>query len=616
MGIFAYFFGSRAYLDNLGRAIFYQSNFLPALRYACTGSFDSFLPSPAVSEFLSSPRATFADCAEVAALPKAMWGAFENGLIFLLGSAGFLWRLLGISWTSLAPISGVLTVALALSAYGLFRVFCRYPVIAAAMTFAFMVHPTVVGQMMHLRDFAKAPFMVAALALTAAVVLKPQTVRSTFLLGAATGAVMALALGFRPDVLAILPIAIAAPIFTIGKGTWREWSHRSLALWLGLGLGLALLRAGTVGIAPPSTVGNSFISHVFILGFAETFAAGYQEMADASYRVVSAYLDEYVFGLAHLFQAGPPSQYDSATLALLVAIVSMVPNDALMRIFYTAQAMHEHVPLIWGVFLIGTICVLWVARRRALIFLSFGFAFLTAVASLQFAPRHIFFFGIFGMSLGCLLLDCGLHAWRARLPERPVAVLSSAAAALAGVLVGLAILLTAISFGTFQLQEKNIAQSRIAYKALEWTAIGFSRDGQRLTPSEDLFPPKAADAIAPTKALFGRLTLRSRGDTSFCADDGSVTQTYKYVGSESSFKPWFLPSGRVRELYFPMVDYAHFGFLYLQFEGDISGCDIGWHIATALPPNMVPMELMVVDGQIQQTARSSWQVLAEKFIWE
>ena len=277
IGISAYFFGKRIYLENLDSAAFYQANFLPALNFACTGSFDSFLPSPAVSEFLSSPRATFADCAEIAALPKAMWGKFESGLIFLLGLAGFLWRFLGISWVSLAPISGVLTAALALSAYGLCRVFCRYPVIVVAMTFALMVHPTVVAQVMHLRDFSKAPFMVAALALTAAAVLKPQTRPSTFLLGAATGAVIALGSGFRPDVLAILPIAVAAPIFLIGKGTWGEWFHRSLALWLGLGLGFILLRTGAAAITPPVAVGNYFISHVFILGFAETFAAGFQE---------------------------------------------------------------------------------------------------------------------------------------------------------------------------------------------------------------------------------------------------------------------------------------------------------------------------------------------------
>jgi hypothetical protein len=196
-------------------------------------------------------------------------------------------------------------------------------------------------------------------------------------------------------------------------------------------------------------------------------------------------------------------------------------------------------------------------------------------------------------------------------------LLASAAASLAAVLISISILLTILSLGTFQLQENNIAQSKILYEGLEWTPIGFARDGQRLTPSDDLFPPKGADANQQAAAFFARLTLRSRADAYSCAGNGAVvTQTYKYIGSENSFRPWPLSNGLVRELYFPMVDYVHLKYAHLQFEGDISGCDIEWHIAARLPPNTVPMELMVVDGQIQKTDRSSWQSLAEKFIWE
>jgi len=630
-GIVAYLFGSRIYLQNIDAAAFYQGAFYAPLHFACTGTFESFLPSPAVSKFLSSPQSTFTDCAEVAALPKVMWGQFESGLIFLLGLAGLLWRFLGISWVSLAPIAGILTAALALSAYCLFRVFCRYPVIAMVMAAAFTAHPSVVGQIANLRDFSKAPFMVAALALTATAVLKPQTTRSTFILAAAAGAIIALALGFRPDVMAILPIAAAAPIFAFKKTVWKGWCLRSLALWLGLALGFIFVRAVTLGITPPLAVGNSFISHVFILGFAEVFASFHQGMSDASYRVVSAYFDEYVFGLTHLFQGVhlravlggdnfvTPSyeRYDATTLSMLLASFSMVPNDAIMRIFYSAQATHKYVPLVWGPMLIGMLYVLWVAQRRALIFLSFSFAFLTAVASLQFDSRHVFFFGIFGMSLGCMIFDCGLSAWRTRLQPHSMAVFGSAAVSFAAVIIGLSALFGLISVGTFYLQQKNITNSRILYETVTWVPIDFAQDGQKVTPGASLFAPKDGAEDEQYAALFSRLTLRSKlGVTSCAGDSSTLTQTHRYINSETTFKLWQLPHGAVRELYFPLVKYINLEFLRLDFLGDISGCDIEWHIAADLPPGTMPMELMVVDGQIQKSYRGSWQALAEKFIWE
>lgn len=622
----AYFFGESIYLQHLDQGFFYQRSFLPPLHFACTGTFESFSPSPSVEEFLSSPRATFTNCDEVAALPKLVWDGFQNSIIFLFGLAGILWRTLGISWANLAPIAGLLTAALAVSAYSLSRVFCRSPLIALTITFVFMTHASVVGQIIYLRDFSKAPFMVAALALIATAVLKPRRLRDIFLLAAAAGATISLGLGFRADLLVMLPIAIAAPVFVLRPVAWKDFCRRALALWLGLGLGFLLVRAGTIAITPPVAIGNNYLSHVFMLGFAEPFAAGTQSMADASYRILLLYRDEYLIGIVNLFQGRTiiPSNlwtspsYDKESLELFVATFLTVPNDVLKRVFYSAQTLHHWVPLIWGPALISTIFVLWAARRNMFLFLAFNFALLTAVASLLLDFRHVFFFGIFGLGLGSLLIDCGLSAWSTRLAGLSMATLRSAAASLAVVLVGLSVLVGVMSLGTLYVQKKRIADIQTIYDGLEWHSIAFTQSDQRLVPTGDLLLPGRGEVDDHRNAmLFSRLTLRSKdGATSCGSDDLALTQVYKDIELDFPLRFWPLPHGAVRELYFPMMYSTNLQFTHLQFRGDLSGCDFEWQIAKSFPPKTVPMELAIVDGQIQQSYRGSWRTLATRFIWD
>ncbi|WP_035085673.1 hypothetical protein, partial [Devosia riboflavina] len=206
IAISSYFLGAFIFNRYIDTAQFYQQYFYLPLHYACTGEFSSFEFNQAAQDFFLSPRATFTDCAKLAETPTKLWNGFDGGAIFLLALSGLLWRFLGIAWTNLAPIAGLLTAILAVSAYLLFRVFCRSSVIATAAAVAFTLHTSVSTQVPHLRDFSKAPFIVAALALIAAAVFKQFRLPGIAALATSAGAMVAIGQGFRPDIIAILPI--------------------------------------------------------------------------------------------------------------------------------------------------------------------------------------------------------------------------------------------------------------------------------------------------------------------------------------------------------------------------------------------------------------------------
>lgn len=629
IAISSYVLGAFIFNRYIDTAQFYQQYFYLPLHYACTGEFSSFEFNQAAQDFFLSPRATFTDCAKLAETPTKPWNGFDGGAIFLLALSGLLWRFLGIAWTNLAPIAGLLTAILAVSAYLLFRVFCKSSLIATAAAVAFTLHTSVSTQAPHLRDFSKAPFIVAALALIAAAVFKQFRLPGIAALATSAGAMVAIGQGFRPDIIAILPIAIMAPLFALGSEGWKTWAGRATSLWLGFAFGYIAIRALTLAATPPLSTSGTFIGHVFLLGFAENFTSGVQGMAEASYRVFTPYVDILLFGFVNLFKGRTFAQpdlwasiaYDKETIDLLASTYLTVPNDAFMRIFYTANKLPSWVPLVWGAPLIVATWLLWISRRREYIFIAFCFALFAAISSLQLDRRHVFFLGIFGFCLGCLFLDAALSDLRSKVSHR--ATRQQGSLSLLFTLIGVIALIAITSIVTGLVQERRINNNLKAYAALSWQAIDYSDFKSTLLPEGtvqlgdalqiDLEKASTASTVSNGTQLFAKITLTPKTSEATCANL-VLSQEYWYFGQDLSSHPWAVPEGTKVEFFFPMLYDPSVFFKGLKFRGDTSKCNIDWHIAESFPAGTLPLEIWAVDDEILAPYRGSWTTVLVEFL--
>ncbi|NJL73357.1 MAG: hypothetical protein HC888_18410 [Candidatus Competibacteraceae bacterium] len=160
-----------------GTPHFFQELFGPAVLFACGHGWANPVDAeaPALQAFLhpamhvNHPPATGAcDCHDVPKdLPTAPWSSFQQRQRYLIYAAGFLWRIFGVSWAALAPLYGLLYGLSALALYALFRLGMHRP-IAITATLLLISSPIQLNNLLRLRDYSKAPFILLAIALVVA----------------------------------------------------------------------------------------------------------------------------------------------------------------------------------------------------------------------------------------------------------------------------------------------------------------------------------------------------------------------------------------------------------------------------------------------------------------
>ncbi|PYR20226.1 MAG: hypothetical protein DMF94_12670, partial [Acidobacteria bacterium] len=243
---------------------FYQTNFEPAVMMACGRGFvtasTATIPS-ALLEFLRVSRNTF-DCSLLpASLPRLPLTSPGNATwYYLYGTTAILWRLTGISWTALDILvslsGGVFTVLL----YGLFRLVSSWGV-AAAVALLLTISPANLTHLLSVRDYSKAPFVLAAILILAVLVLRPLRFAPTLALTGMYGAVVGLGYGFRSD-LAVMVLFGALVVLLFLPGSLRVHAARN-------GLAAAILLAGFLALAWPVLIGLKWGGcqfHVVLLG--------------------------------------------------------------------------------------------------------------------------------------------------------------------------------------------------------------------------------------------------------------------------------------------------------------------------------------------------------------
>ena len=174
-------------------------------------------PPPALEAFLREQRDRFS-CDELPVGQRVGTdGLVQRPWRYLMTMVGVAWRVLGISWSGLGPLFGVLYGATIALAYGLCRLMAgRIASVASAAMFC--VSSLQLANLPNLRDYAKAPITVGLVVILVALAVRARRNRDVLILSLAFGLSAGVGYGFRTDVLVdIPPFLLTVALFLRGR---------------------------------------------------------------------------------------------------------------------------------------------------------------------------------------------------------------------------------------------------------------------------------------------------------------------------------------------------------------------------------------------------------------
>jgi hypothetical protein len=129
--------------------------------------------------------------------------------IYLLYAIGWLWRITGISWSSLNVLTSLCAGAAAALSYAIFRLGMGR-VLAFLGTLAFVSSPLFLSELPALRDLAKAPFILGAILVVGYLLSHTPRKRALLTIAALTGVFLGIGMGFRQDIIIAPPPILVA----------------------------------------------------------------------------------------------------------------------------------------------------------------------------------------------------------------------------------------------------------------------------------------------------------------------------------------------------------------------------------------------------------------------
>ena len=409
-----------------GRPFFYQTYFEPAVMTACGRGFTIAQPQPApgaLVAFLEQKTDRFS-CAELPAdLQVGTKGLYQRPWRYLFTTVGITWALLGISWSGLAPLFGVLFGATTLAAYGLGRQIAGRG--AALLCAAAMGASRLqLANLPNLRDYAKAPFTVVLLLLLVALVVRPRRPRDVLLLALCYGVVMGIGYGFRTDLLVNLPPLVIAMILFLPGGVAANLALKAAAIACCVA---GFVAAGWPIIATTAASGGCQW-HFVLLGFTTPFNAALG-VSGGSYGWGHLYKDEYVWATVSSY-AGRfrpdlgyieycSHEYDVASWEYLRHILFTFPGDIVTRAYASALHVldlpfHRFDPIGYGGLLLGAVfsAAASIVSIRLALFAVFVIVYFGGHPAIQFLPRHYFPFEVIGWVMAAWAVELAVRAGR------------------------------------------------------------------------------------------------------------------------------------------------------------------------------------------------------------
>ena len=423
-----------AYVRAGHHPFYYQSYYEPAVMTACGKGFlvtPPGLQPPALRAFLAEQTDGFS-CSQLPAdLPLGTDGLYQRPWRYLMTTVAMAWMVLGISWSGLAPMFGVLFGATIALTYAV----CRQIVgeVASVLCAAVIaVSPLQLSNLPNLRDYAKAPFTLALVWMLIVLVVRRFRPRDLLLLSLAYGVVLGIGYGFRTDLLIDIPPFLATVLLFVPGGLLRNLGWKIAAIVL---CAAGFLVAGWPIISSAVQRGGCQW-HVFLLGLTSPFNAALG-VKGGSYSWGRLYNDEYVWAnvstyasrfrpdLGFLEFCSP--EYDAVSGEYVRQILLRFPADLATRAY--AAAIHvlgvpfDRLRLVTTFGIAAAAAFVGIVRAidfRVGLFAVVAIAYFTGYPAIQFMPRHFFPFEFVGWVVLAFLAEQGVRSAAARrLPDLP-----------------------------------------------------------------------------------------------------------------------------------------------------------------------------------------------------
>ena len=421
--IFAAFWGAKFVASGTVPPQFYQRDLAPAVMEACGRGFVRplvFAQIPGLGDFLTLKQPSFS-CDQIPEkFEQGALNKFQAGSRYLMGSVAMNWRFTGVSWAALLPLYALFFGLSSAAAYGVFRLGMGKP-LAAILAILFLQSQLQLNNLPHLRDYAKAPFIIAIVMLLGWLVKYPLGPKKTVLFSPLTGVVMGVGIGFRMDLLIFIPAALITLVAFTPSGFARDLRTRLSAMAVFVLICAAL---AWPTLSALSGGGNTF--HVILLGLFSPFDQGLNIQPPVTYEWGNFYNDAYTSNIlnsyAHrLWNISEPIRlatqaYEQAGMAYYLEILRQFPADIATR-FLAAVIMivqsHgiESAPPWLGTLspyvLLVSLFLMAAFNLRIAIFVLLAVLFLSGYPALQFHGRHwfqlqivpLFFFGFLGQQI-------------------------------------------------------------------------------------------------------------------------------------------------------------------------------------------------------------------------
>lgn len=543
----------RGFREAGAQPLFYQSNFEPAVMMACGRGFVTSPSMPReLADFLNVTRGDF-DCARLpAAMTERMLTAPANAnWYYLYGAAAAVWKVTGVSWAALDVLVSAMSAIVCAVLYGLFRLVTARSV-AAAIAIVLILSPANMTHLLSLRDYSKAPFVLAAILILAVLVMRPMQRLATLALAAAYGLVVGIGYGFRGDLAVMVPFG-AFVVLVFLPGAFRASAGRNAlaaavllasfcaVAWpviSGLKFGGCQYHFSLLGLTEPLTTELRLTPSIYRFGEQTTDTFADLKVGDYAVRVMGAPLPRLCtaaydtasgrlyFQLARTFPADfVVRAYASVLMILRVglavpgAMIPMLPfsDSATMTAVYAAlSAITLPVAQLGVLVTFAAVMAAWASSIRLGMALTVFVLFLAGYPAIRFDERHWFHLRFIPWWAAALviteLLQPGALAW-----ERPRLVRAGVAV---GLLLGaMAIALSALRF----VQSRSVEQIIAGYLAAPSESMPVhAQDGSSLLvdwrPHDYAVSPehRASDLVAVTL------------DSAACAGAGPLALTVKY----------------------------------------------------------------------------------------
>jgi len=219
---------------------------------------------------------------------------FARRHCYLIWSIGIAWWIVGLSWGAVKALLAVFFGLSALSAYGIFRMGMNRLFSLAALVL-FVTAPPFLQMMPFVRDFCKTPLILGVVFLVGLLVSKSLSALSYLVVSALLGMLLGVGLGFRQDLMILVPLAGATVVFARNGAPRRPLALNPAGLVL---FGAVFVLCAWPILSTMYTTGGT-TSHYLIQGLSK-YSEEELDIGPSSIDPLPTDRDQYVFALQNV----------------------------------------------------------------------------------------------------------------------------------------------------------------------------------------------------------------------------------------------------------------------------------------------------------------------------